>query len=360
VLGRVLGPLERAVLNPERLPAGFAFGIALLPCVAAGLWLFRGHAALMLAAALGIGLSMHLLARLLGIPTGVGPTLPALVGVGLIGPGAEVGWAVIVAAAAGSLELCRASLVPSARNETGILAYSLVFLIGRGSVDRYFNPGSERPVAEPVRYWLDFFGAASAPIDPVRLYVGNVAGPVFVTSLMAVIIATAWMWYSRRLSLVVLLGFVLGALVPIRLLGWNASFQLESAPVWFAVALILADRQRLPVGLASRPLLGFTAGVVTMALRVRGFAVEGAFLTVAGLQLTVSVVEGLGWTATNRESLMQALRGIRLTVPGRLKPRVAAASPPLQPTVAAATPPLQPAVASTKTSRRRVGALQPK
>jgi hypothetical protein len=177
---------------------------------------------------------------------------------------------------------------------------------------------------------------------------------------MAVIIASAWMWYSRRLSLVVLLGFVLGALVPIRLLGWNASFQLESAPVWFAVALILADRQRLPAGLASRPLLGFTAGVVTMALRVRGFAVEGAFLTVAGLQLTVSVVEGLGWTATNRESLMQALRGIRLTVPGRLKPRVAAASPPLQPTVAAATPPLQPAVASTKTSRRRVGALQPK
>jgi hypothetical protein len=346
VLGRVLGPLERAVLSPEKLPAGFVFGIALVPCVAAGLWLFRGQAVLMLAAALGTGLGLHLLARLLRIPVGVGPTLPAVVGVGLIGPGAEVSWAVVVAAAAGSLELCRASLVPSARNETGVLAYALAFLVGRGGVDRYFNPGSQRPVAEPVRYWLDFFSTSSAPIDPVRLYVGNVAGPVFVTSLMAVVIATAWMWHSRRLSPVVMLGFVLGALVPITVMGWNAPFQLESAPAWFAVALILADRQRLPGRMASRPLLGFAAGIVTMALRVRGIAVEGVFLTVAGLQLTVSLVEGLGWTAANRRDLWHALRGVRLGLPRRLK---AAES-------VAATP-LSPAVAATKTPRRRVGVL---
>jgi hypothetical protein len=141
--------------------------------------------------------------------------------------------------------------------------------------------------------------------------------------------------------------------------------------MWFAVALILADRHRLPAGLASRPLLGFTAGLVAMALRVRGFAVEGVFLTVAGLQMTVSAVEALSWTTANRKALWLSLRRAPLALPGRLKPAAAAGKrplnlvvagtkAPLQPPVAAPKAPLQPTGPATKAPRRRVGALQPK
>jgi hypothetical protein len=329
VLGRVLGPLERAVLHPENLSASWVFGIALTPCVAAGIWLFREPAVLMLGVALGVGLGLHVLARLLGLPTGLGPTVPALVGVSLIGPGAEAGWSVIVATAAGLLELTRASLVPSARNETGILAYAVVFLAARGGMglDHYVAPGSGRALAEPVRLWLDFFSASQAPIDPVRLYVGNVPGPVFATSLLAVAIATAWFWYARRLSLVVVAGFVLGALVPIKLMDWNAGFQLESGPLWFTVALVLADRDRLPAGMWSRPLLGFATGVVAVALRTRGVAVEGVVIAVAGLQMAVSVVETSAWAATNRLAIWRRLRRIRLGIRRRPQPEPVVSAP---------------------------------
>jgi hypothetical protein len=65
------------------------------------------------------------------------------------------------------------------RVQAGLVAYSLIFLSGRAMVDSYLRPGSLRPLAEPIRLWAAFGGGAAAPIDPTRLYVGNVPGPRF-------------------------------------------------------------------------------------------------------------------------------------------------------------------------------------
>jgi hypothetical protein len=145
----------------------------------------------------------------------------------------------------------------------------------------------------------------------VTLYVGNVAGPVFATSLLAVLIGAAWLWYTRRLRVAVLVAFVLGACIPITLMGWNFGYQLDSGPLWFVVALVFADREQLPSGVASRTLAGFTAGVLVLALRARGFAIEVVPLGVVGLQLVVAVVEGIGWLLAEREQVRQRSRLIR-------------------------------------------------
>lgn len=308
MLGRLLGPLERALFHPEHLPSGVVFGIALAPSVVAGLWFYRTQAAAMLAVAIGVGIALQLLARLLRLPTGAGMILPAVVGVGLIGPGAALQWSITVAVAAGLFELIRASLVPDARVHTGLLGYAAIYLTEGGSLDHYYNPSSGRLASEPISLWISFFGAGSSPIDPIRLYVGNVAGPVFATSLLAMAIGGAWLWYARRLSVPVLVGFLIGALVPIKVFGWNPAFQLISGPMWFVAALILADRQLLPKGRVSPALLGVAAGVSIMAFRQRGIGIEGAFLTVAALQVTVALVEGMGWVIANRVAIWQALR----------------------------------------------------
>src|SRR5260370_32592623 len=127
-------------------------------------------------------------------------------------------------------------------------------------------------------------------MNPTTLYVGSVPGSVFATSLLAVAIAIAWLAYARRLSLVVLATFLLGALVPIYLYHWDALFQLDSGPTWFAAGLLLADRRTLPDSLAMRPLLGFPAGLLGVGLRARGYGIEAAFFVVARLQAASAAV----------------------------------------------------------------------
>ena len=135
----------------------------------------------------------------------------------------------------------------------------------------------------------------AAAIDPIALYVGNVPGPVFATSLLAVAIGAAWLMYARRVSLVVLAAFLLGALVPIYAFHWDYVFQLDSGPTWFAAALLLADRRLLPGSWTIRPVLGFGAGLLAVGLRRSGYGVEAAFITVAGVQAVMAVFVLLFW-----------------------------------------------------------------
>ena len=238
------------------------------------------------------------------------PIIPAVVGVALVGPGASPGWALGIATCAATLELARVRVLPALRVHTGLLAYSALFLLGRGGPAAYLKPSGER-FAEPVRLWESFFGASAAPLEQVTLYVGNVAGPVFATSLLAVAVGAAWLWYARRLSSRAIVTFLMGASIPILLMGWNFGYQLDSGPLWFVVVYAFADRRWLPVGGGSRTLLGFTAGLLVLAVRARGYAIEAVPICIVGLQLVVSVVEGIAWMAAEREQVKQRSRRIR-------------------------------------------------
>jgi hypothetical protein len=285
--------------------------VALVPPVVFGLLFFGLPAIEMLVVALVVGGSAHAAARLGKQPLEVSPVIPALIGVAFVGPGASLGWSVGIALLASLLELARARFTPSARLDLGILSYSVLFLVSRGSLAAYLNPRTGVAMTEPIRFWLQLHGAGQTPIEIVKLYVGNVPGPVFATSLLAVAVAAAWLWYAGRLSLLVVLTFGLGALASIKLMGWSPAYHLVSGPLWFAGALVLADRRNLPTSGLGRPLLGVAAGVVCMAARVRGYAIESVPLTVATLQLVVALVEGVGWLIPNRSRLRDAARAAR-------------------------------------------------
>jgi len=93
----------------------------------------------------------------------------------------------------------------------------------------------------------------------------------------------------------VLAAFLVGAVVPIYLYHWDLVFQLDSGPTWFVAGLLLADRRHLPGSWAVRPVLGLVAGILAVGLRVRGFGIEAAFYTVAGIQATAAVAAVAGW-----------------------------------------------------------------
>jgi NQR2, RnfD, RnfE family len=299
VLARAAGALDRAAFKPASLPNDLITAIALAPPVIAGLIIFKAPALGMLAVALAVGAAGQIAAYSLWrkhIPgTQASPLIAAIFGVALVGAGAAVATSIEIAMLAVVLELARARYIPAIRAQAGLIAYAAVALITRGAPYMYFNPASGKAFGDPINVWYHFFSPASAPIDPIRLYVGNVPGPVFATSMLAVAIGAAWFAYARRVSLVVLVAFLFGALVPIYAFHWDYLFQLDGGPMWFAAAFLLADRRMLPGSWAIRPVLGFGAGLLAVGLRRSGYGIEASFFAVAGAQAVMAVFVLLFW-----------------------------------------------------------------
>jgi hypothetical protein len=316
VLARTAAWLDRAAFNPSSLPEDVITGIALAPPVVAGLLLYKVPAAEFLGAALACGIAGQLVAHYLwrsSVPRPQASPLPAaVVGVALIGAGARIWVPIAIAAVAVVLELLRARHLPVVRAQVGLLVYALFALVAKNLATAYVNPASGKPFGDPIALWYTLVGPAAPTIqiyDPITLYVGNVAGPVFATSLMAVAVGAAWLAYARRLSFVVTLCFLLGAIVPIALFHWDGLFQLDSGPTWFVAALVLADRRLLPDALGLRPVLGFGAGLLAVGLRTRGLGIEAAFLSVAGVQALMSLFVAALWSiATGRETWERSRR----------------------------------------------------
>jgi NQR2/RnfD/RnfE family subunit of NADH-ubiquinone oxidoreductase len=310
-----VGWLDKAAFSPDTLPDDLVIGLALTPPVIAGLVIFKVAAVEMLVVALVIGIAAQVAARVLfrkftPRPES-SPFIAALVGVALVGPGAPLLISVEIAVLAVVLELVRSRYAPAVHAHPGLIAYALVALATRGAPFAYINPANGLAFRDPVAIWMKFFSPGAAPIDPIRLYVGNVAGPVFATSLMAVAVGVAWLAYAKRLSPIVATCFLLGAIIPIAYFHWDFVFQLDSGPTWFVGALILSDRRLLPTSWAARPILGFTAGLIGLGLRSRGYGIEAVFFTVAALQALVGLVVIATWsirTTSQRRERSRLLR----------------------------------------------------
>jgi Na+-transporting NADH:ubiquinone oxidoreductase subunit NqrB len=306
--------LDRAAFNPASLPDDLITGIALAPTVAAGVVIFKLPALKMLAVALVIGITAHLVARWVwrhDIPRPQPSTvIAAVIGVALVGAGAQLSTSIEIAALAVVLDLIRARYIPAIRAQAGLLAFAAVALITRGAPLAYINPVSGKPFPDPIALWYST-PSLPASYDSVTLYVGNVAGPVFATSLLAVAIGIAWLAYARRLSLVVAVGFLAGAVVAIGAFHWEYLIQLDSGPTWFVAGLLLADRRNLPASWAMRPVIGLGAGLLAVGLRIKGYGIEATFLTAAGMQAVMAIFVLLLWGASVGRERMQRNRRLR-------------------------------------------------
>jgi Na+-transporting NADH:ubiquinone oxidoreductase subunit NqrB len=302
VLARAGAWLDRAAFKPASLPDDLVTGFALLPTVVAGLVLFKVPAAQILGVAVAAGCVGVIIGnwfwRRQFRRSAASPLIAAVFSVALIGAGAGLVLAAEIAVLAVVLEVLRVRYMPVIRAQAGLLAYAAIALLTRGLPFAYINPANGSPFTEPIATWYRFFSPASAPIDPIRLYVGNVPGPVFATSLLAVAVGVAWLAYARRVSLVVLVAFLAGAGLAIYTFHWNPLFQLDSGPTWFVAGLLLADRRLLPDSWSIRPVLGFAGGLFAVGLRHNGYGVEAAFFTVATVQAVMAVFVLLYWGAS--------------------------------------------------------------
>lgn len=304
--------------------------LALAPAILAGLVLFRHNAILILAIALGAGVLTSLLTRVLGARKAPAPIVAALIGTALVGPAAGYQWVAAVAALAAVLEAMRGRILPAYGLQMGLVAYAAVMVASGDALAAYVHPGSSSPALEPVRLWFESARARGAPIDDAHLYVGNVAGPVFATSLLAIVIAAAWSWYARRLSLVALAGFLAGAMVPIVYWHYPVSFSLNSGPLWFMAALVLAQKPSLPANRIGQALVGLVAGAAALSLRHQLIGIEGVPVVIAAIQAVSSAARGIAGLAffghARKKPALPPARGNRL--PAKPAPRPQLPGPP--------------------------------
>jgi Na+-transporting NADH:ubiquinone oxidoreductase subunit NqrB len=300
-VGKFGALVDRAAFRPATLPDDLVIGLALLPPIVAGLVIFKVPAAEILGIAVAAGVAGIVVAQVLWRRQrprpGAGPLLAALFGVALVGAGASVLLVAEIAALAVVLELLRARYIPAIRAQAGLIAFAAVTLISRRATLVYFDPhgGNTR---DPIATWDQLFHQSAWVPSPIRLYVGDVPGPVFATSLLAVAVGVAWLAYARRASLAVLIAFLAGALVAIFYFKWDVLFQLDSGPTWFVAGLLLANRRYLPESWALRPMLGFAAGLFAVGLRKSSYGIEAAYFSVATLQAVMAVIVLVYWAAS--------------------------------------------------------------
>jgi len=289
VLDTVKRQVTGLTLRPPSAPPGYVLTLALLPSLLAGILLFRQPAVMLLGLALLVGGLAQAPALFLKRFAKGSPLLAVFIAVALVGPDTPLLVVAGLAVGAAALELLRARFLPSLRFHVGLAAYAIVVIATHGAPSAYLRPGATTPMLEPIRLWLNFYGGATMPIDTARLYLGNVAGPVFATSLLAQLVGGAWLWYARRLSLPTVFGGLIAATGVTLFFGWAPGFQLASGPLWFGLALVLGDRLNLPSNRPLQLLVGLLGGGAALAVRSRGYAIEGSLVAIAGIQLATAV-----------------------------------------------------------------------
>ena len=147
----------------------------------------------------------------------------------------------------------------------------------------YLAPFQLRPLDDPIALWSKF----QIAVDPVRLYAGNVAGPMGATSFGLAALALLVLAYGRRVSW----SFVFacyGLLAVVMLVAHQPlTIYLLSGPALVFAGLLAAETRKLPLLAAWRVGAGLLAGAITAVLLLRGVGIE-AFG--AGIIITLALV----------------------------------------------------------------------
>jgi Na+-translocating ferredoxin:NAD+ oxidoreductase RnfD subunit len=290
------GVPQLLLVQPEQLSYDLAYALALLPLVIAGILFFLQQALLLFALSFLAGIVCLLaiqLARLtFGLPAWVGfkathPLVASILIACFFSPRTPAWVAatmVILFIVIDTLlwpRLQRVMLHPA------LVVFGLLFLIDRQLGIGFVNPFDGRHLDDPLVLWYKL----QIVIDPVKLYVGNVPGPIGVTSAGAVLLGLIYLWYTRKVSLGLIAGFVCGIAAVALAIRADLGFQLASGPSLFVAGYVAADRRRVLLDERFTFAFGVAAGVATMILRWYGQGLQAAWqgLLLASVVVTVAL-----------------------------------------------------------------------
>lgn len=310
------GVPQLLLVQPEQLNYDLAYALVLLPLVIGGIVFFLQDALLLFAISFLAGIVCLLalqLARLtFGFPAWIGfkatHPLVASILIACFVPPRTPAWVAatmvilfVVIDTAVWPQLQRVMLHPA------LIVFGILFLVQRQLGFGYVNPFDGRHLEDPLMLWYKL----QLVIDPIKLYLGNVSGPIGATSAGAVLLGVTYLWYTRKISLGIVTGFLCGIAAVALVIRADIGFQLASGPSLFLAGYIAADRRRVLIQEQFTFAFGLAAGMATMVLRWYG---EGQQAAWQGLLL-------VGVVATIVLRAQDVLRGrIRLRLPSQPTP----------------------------------------
>jgi hypothetical protein len=308
------------------VPDLVVFGLALLPPLALSLAFFRQLTGAALGLALGIALVLMLAEALLGragiiITPGRRlahpPVITALLVAGFAAP--RLPLQAIAGAVAVTILFDRivGPHLPDTFPSPALLGIAAVALLQLPLHVSYSNPFDLRPLAEPFALAAE----THRTIDPIKLYVGNVPGPLVATSMGAVFLGWAYLWYARRVVGRAVAAYLVGVGVAALVLRQDVPLQIVSGSALFVTAFVATDRRHLRGPNGFLVALGLVAGILTVALRVRGQHIHAALEAWVAIGLAGSLLVWV-WAL-----LPQGLRASGPRTNGRPTPAPASPEP---------------------------------
>jgi Na+-translocating ferredoxin:NAD+ oxidoreductase subunit D len=288
------GVPQLLLVQPEQLSYDLAYALALLPLVIASILFFLQDALLLFAISFLAGivclLALQLTRLTFGLPAWVGhkathPLVASVLIACFFSPRTPA-W---IAASMVILFIVLDTFIwPQLRRvmlHPALVVFGILFLVQRQLGIGFVNPFDGHRLDDPLVLWYKL----QIVIDPVKLYVGNAPGPIGVTSAAAVLLGVTYLWYARKISLGIVVGFLCGVAAVALAIHSDLGFQLASGPSLFLAGYIAADRRRVLLPEQLRFAFGVAAGVATMILRWYGNGQQAAWQGLALVSLFVTV-----------------------------------------------------------------------
>jgi hypothetical protein len=183
----------------------------------------------------------------------------------------------------------RGLLVPVALSGV-MVAWAIAWVWHTHAGGGYLSPFQLRPQLEPIGLWTRF----QLELDSVRLYTGNVAGPLGSTSFGLAMLGFVILAYLRRASWLFLLAFYVPIGVAMALTRGSLPVYLINGTAVVIAGLVAAEIRRLPLGTTRRIGAGGAAGLLTAALLVGGGGSESYGEGIVAVALVVSLFQLFG------------------------------------------------------------------
>ena len=285
---------QALLVQTDQLPFDSSYALALLPLIVFSILFFRQDALLLYGLCLLAGivclLSIQLARMTVGLPAWVGfkashPLIASLLIACFLSPVTPPWVAVALVILLVILDTVVWPQLMRMLVQPALLVFAFLFLVEGQLRIPFVNAFDLRPLDDPLTLWYRFH----AMVDPIKMYVGNVPGPMGATSMGAVLLGVVYLWYARKISLSLLLGYYAGLAAGALAYGSDVAFQLSSGPTLYIAGFLAADRRRMVLSDRLSGAIGVFAGGLTMVLRAFGQGPNAAWqsLLVVGLFATL-------------------------------------------------------------------------
>jgi len=338
---------QALLVQSDQLPFDSTYVLALLPPIVFSILFFRQDALLLYGLCLLAGvvclLSIQLARMTVGLPAWVGfkashPLIASLLVACFLSPVTPPWLAVALVILLVILDTVIWPQLMRMLVQPALLVFGFLFLVEGQLRIPFVNAFDRRPLDDPLTLWYRFH----AMVDPIKMYVGNVPGPMGATSMGAVLLGVVYLWYCKKISLSLLLGYYAGLAAGALAYNSDVAFQLSSGPTLYIAGFLAADRRRMVLSDRFTAAMGLAAGGLTMVLRAFGQGPNAAWQSLLVVTLFATLIYWVTsgarfpWPTFRRLRRQPAFSSLGASSTGRkpLRPARTAPLPARQPVLA--------------------------